>query len=64
MIYLAAKFYGACLINELHYQSESYRQVLHIQHLVILHSMKKNQCNRNHILFEYLLLHIFSELLM
>jgi hypothetical protein len=38
MIYLAAKFYGACLIHEVHYQSESYRQFLHIHHLIILYS--------------------------
>jgi len=41
MIYLAAKFYDACLIHELHYQPESYREFLHIHHLIILHSMKK-----------------------
>jgi hypothetical protein len=64
MIYLAAKCYGACLINELHYQPESYREFLHIHHLIILHSMKKIKCNKNHVFFEYLLLHIFSEPLM
>ena len=42
MIYLAAKFYSACLIHELHYQPESCREFLYIHHLIILHSMKKN----------------------
>jgi len=41
MIYLAVKFYDACLIHDLLYQPESYSEFLHIHHLIILHSMKK-----------------------